>query len=106
MTEKSIAAGGELPFERGMLWAIYFSGSTPIKRHALTRDEHLAWCKRQALEYVNAGDLARAVAGMGSDLRNHPDTDNPALPGLVIIGTMYAADGDKAAVLRWIERFQ
>src|SRR6476660_9902729 len=43
---------------------------------ALTRDEHLAWCKRRALEYVDAGDLTRAVASMTSDLKTHPDTDN------------------------------
>ncbi len=73
---------------------------------ALTRDEHLAWCKRRALEYVDAGDLAHAVASMASDLKTHPDTDNPALNGLVMIGMMYVTDGDKAAVLRWIERFR
>ena len=32
--------------------------------NALTRDEHLAWCKRRALEYVDAGDLTHAVASM------------------------------------------
>jgi hypothetical protein len=71
-----------------------------------TRDEHLAWCKGRALEYVAAGDRARAVAGMAADLKAHTDTDNPALDGLERIGTMYASDGDKAAVQRWIERFQ
>ena len=49
---------------------------------ALTRDEHLAWCKRRALEYVDAGDLTHAVASMASDLKTHPDTDNPGLNGL------------------------
>jgi hypothetical protein len=73
---------------------------------ALTRDEHLAWCKRRALEYVAAGDLAHAVASMASDLKTHPDTDNPALNGLVMIGMMYVTDGDEAAVRRWIERFR
>jgi hypothetical protein len=73
---------------------------------ALTRDEHLAWCKRRALEYVDAGDLTHAVASMASDLKTHPDTDNPALDGLVKIGMMYVTDGDKAAVQRWIERFR
>ena len=73
---------------------------------ALTRDEHLAWCKRRALEYVDAGDLTHAVASMASDLKTHPDTDNPALNGLVMIGMMYVTDGDKAAVQRWIERFR
>jgi hypothetical protein len=71
----------------------------------LTRDERLAWCKRRALEYVDAGDLRHAVASIVSDLKAHPDTDNPALNGLAI-GMMYVKDGDKAAVQHWIERFR
>ena len=39
-----------------------------------TRAEHLAWCKRRAMEYVDAGDLSNAVASMGSDLSKHPET--------------------------------
>ena len=74
--------------------------------NALTRDKHLAWCKRRALECVDAGDLTHAVASMASDLKTHPDTDNPALNGLAMIGMMYVTDGDKAAVQRWIERFR
>ena len=82
------------------------SPASETQGNALTRDEHLAWCKRRALEYVDAGDLTHAVASMASDLKTHPDTDNPALNGLVMIGMMYATDGDKAAVQRWIERFR
>jgi hypothetical protein len=74
--------------------------------NALTRDEHLAWCKRRALEYVDADDLTHAVASMASDLKTYPDTDNPALNGLVMIRMMYVTDGDKAAVQRWIEAFR
>jgi hypothetical protein len=77
-----------------------------LPKVSLTRDEHLAWCKKRALEYIDAGDLTHAVANMASDLRTHPDTDNPALNGLATIGMMYATDGDKAAVQRWIERFR
>ena len=72
----------------------------------MTRDEHLIWCKRRAQEYVGAGELRQAVAGMACDLKTHPDTDNPALNGLAMIGMMYATDGDKPAVERWIERFR
>jgi hypothetical protein len=43
---------------------------------------------------------------MASDLKTHPDTDNPTLNGLVMIGMMYVKDGDRAAVQRWIERFR
>jgi hypothetical protein len=67
----------------------------------LTRDEHLAWRKRRALKYVDAGYLSHAVAS-----KTHPDTDNPALTGLAAIGMMYVTDGDKAAVQRWIESFR
>jgi hypothetical protein len=40
-------------------------------RDVLTRDEHLAWCKKRALEYVDAGDLNRSVkysAGLNKPL--------------------------------------
>jgi hypothetical protein len=57
---------------------------------SLTRDEHLDWCRKRALEHLDAGDLTRAVASMASDLKTHPDTDNPALNGLVMIGMMFA----------------
>lgn len=40
----------------------------------MTRDEHIVWCKRRALEYVGAGDLSQAFASMGSDLDKHPET--------------------------------
>jgi hypothetical protein len=43
---------------------------------------------------------------MASDLKTHPDTDNPALNGLAVIGMMYVTDGDRAAVQHWIERFR
>jgi hypothetical protein len=72
----------------------------------LTRDEYLDWCRKRALEHLDAGDLTHAVASMASDLKTHPDTDNPALNGLVAIGMMYVTDGDKLAVQRWIERFR
>ena len=68
---------------------------------ALTCDEHLAWCKRRALEYADAGDLTHAVASMASDLKTHPDTDNPSDDR-----DDYVTDGDTAAVQRWIERFR
>jgi hypothetical protein len=72
----------------------------------LTREEHLAWCKRRALEYVDAGALRHAVASMAADLKTHPDTDSPALNALVMIGMMYVTDGDRVAVQRWIESFR
>jgi hypothetical protein len=47
-----------------------------------------------------------AVASMASYLKPRRQTDNPALIGLIMIGTMYVTDGDKAAVQRSIELFR
>lgn len=70
----------------------------------MDRTEHLAWCKRRALEYVEAGDLSSAVASMGSDLRKHPEMDDHATAMLTLIGMMEIQNGP-AAVRRWIEGF-
>ncbi len=43
-----------------------------------TREEHLAWCKERALEYVDRGDLGNAFASMVSDLNKHPETQDHA----------------------------
>jgi Tfp pilus assembly protein PilF len=68
-----------------------------------TRAEHLAWCKERALEYLDAGDLANAVASMGSDLNKHPQTGAGA--ALMSLGLMYVMNCDQAGVRRWIEGF-
>lgn len=44
----------------------------------MTRNEHLEWCKKRALEYVDMGDVTNAYASMVSDLRKHPETENHA----------------------------
>jgi hypothetical protein len=62
--------------------------------------------QKTGLESVGAGELRRAVVGMASDLKKDPDTDNPALNGLAMIGMMYVTDGDRAAVQHWVERFR
>jgi len=40
----------------------------------VTRAEHLAWAKERALEYAERGDVAQAMASLGSDLNKHPET--------------------------------
>jgi hypothetical protein len=70
----------------------------------MTRDEHLAWCKAQAYELVEQGELAKAVASMVSNLSKHRQTK----PRLILIqlGMMYLADMDQRAIERWIEGFR
>jgi Tfp pilus assembly protein PilF len=70
----------------------------------MTRDEHLAWCKQRALEYLDKGDANNAVASMESDMRKHPDTQISGV--LSMLGMRYLIDGDHAAVRRWIEGFR
>ena len=42
----------------------------------MTRKEHLEWCKKRALEYVDMGDSSQAYASMLSDMRKHEETAN------------------------------
>ena len=57
----------------------------------MTREEHLDWCKKRALEYVDQGDFAQAVTSMLSDIRKHPETQSEALMAL---GMGLLASGD------------
>ena len=40
----------------------------------MTRNEHLEWCKKRALEYVDNDDFKNAFVSMSSDLNKHPET--------------------------------
>jgi hypothetical protein len=71
----------------------------------MDRDEHLAWCKKRALEYWRAGDLSNAVASMGSDLGKHDETRH-ASEALIALGILYVVNGDYDGVKRWIEGFR
>ncbi len=46
----------------------------------MSRSEHMEWCKKRALEYLDDGDVTNAWASMASDLSKHPETVNhPAI---------------------------
>lgn len=47
-----------------------------------TREEHLAWCKQRALEYIDKGDINEGIASMMSDMNKHDETRSPALQQL------------------------
>lgn len=72
---------------------------------AATREEHLAWCKQRALEYVAQGDLHNAFASMGSDLNKHEGTrDHQGM----VLGMMMMMGGHLDApekMRRFIEGF-
>lgn len=70
----------------------------------MNRADHLAWCKQRALEYVDQGDLASAVASMTSDLGKHEETV-ASNPFLMMLAMNYVLSGDANGVRRWIEGF-
>ncbi len=42
----------------------------------MTREEHVAWCKKRALAELDRGSLANAWASMVSDMNKHDHTRN------------------------------
>lgn len=68
----------------------------------MTRDEHMAWCKRRALEYLPHSPQ-QAVTSMLSDLGKHPETKGAA-EVMGIIGLM-TATGSPAEARRFIDGF-
>lgn len=61
----------------------------------VTREQHLAWCKQRALEYL-PDDPQNAFASMASDLSKHEETANHMAMGLgmmlLINGHLSTAD--------------
>ncbi len=47
-----------------------------------TRTQHLEWCKKRALEYVEANDCKQAFMSMASDMGKHPETAKHIAIGL------------------------
>jgi hypothetical protein len=68
------------------------------KQTGLGRAEHIEWCKRRALEYVDRGHLQGAVFSMINDLRKHRET--PFLESTEPVGV------DAGGVRRWIGGFR
>lgn len=72
------------------------------------RPEFLAWCKTRALEYVEAGDLPRALASMTSDLTKWdgpaPLYDPDLFKTLMADGMLFASQSTDG-MRHWIEGF-
>ena len=55
------------------------------------RTQHLEWCKKRALAYVDQGYLQQALSSMIDDLRKHPKTaDHPDIA--LAVGRMALGD--------------
>lgn len=70
----------------------------------MTRDEHVAWCKQRALEYVDRGELSDAVVSMLSDLGKHSATAGHL--GMLLAPTLIGQRLTRDQVRKWIEGFR
>lgn len=70
----------------------------------MTREQHMTWCKKRALEYLDRGDVQNAVASMMSDLQKHPETEVRD-PALSMLGILAAQSGSVSEARRYIEGF-
>jgi hypothetical protein len=68
----------------------------------MTREEHIAQSKKRALEYLDRGEFANAVASMISDMQDI-ETVNPIL---MSVGALAVNNHDVAAIHRFIEGFR
>ena len=72
----------------------------------VTAEQHLRWCKEQALAHLDRGDAAGAVTAMCSAMRRHPETANHAgLPLLVQLAAEGRLDGP-GELRKFIEEFR
>jgi hypothetical protein len=70
----------------------------------MTRAEHLAMCKKRALEYVDAGDPLQAYTSMASDLGKHPETANH--PGIMLgMGMLMLPDQGRLGTAQGMRKF-
>lgn len=72
----------------------------------MTRQEHIEWCKKRALEYVDRGDYQQAITSMFSDLGKHEETEEH---GGIKLGMMMMLQGklnNVHEVRKFIEGFR
>ncbi len=67
------------------------------------RKEHMAWCKKRALEYL-PHDPSQAVTSMMSDLNKHPETSGEVYRVLIMAGMLELQKGPEA-VRNWVDGF-
>ena len=71
----------------------------------MTYEEHLAWCKKRAIQYADAGDAQGAWASMVSDLNKHPETQNHSAIELGMMMLMAGHLSSPQEMRRFIEGF-
>jgi hypothetical protein len=70
----------------------------------MTRDEHIAFCKKRAHEYLSRGDVVNAIASMMSDLDKHEGTKAGG-KAMAPFGLLCAMNNDHEGARRFIDGF-
>ena len=70
-----------------------------------TRQQHLDFCKKRALAYVDAGDTKQAFDSMASDMQKHPETAGHAAVQLGFMLMMGGHLDSPDEMRRFIEGF-
>jgi hypothetical protein len=73
--------------------------------NAMTRAEHLEWCKQRAREFIAAGDYNGAYTSMASDLSKHPETRGHAGIELGLMEAMFGQGWTHQSITKHIEGY-
>lgn len=71
----------------------------------MTREEHIVWCKKRALEYCDSGNPQEAFTSMMSDIKKHPETEHHVgiqLGMMLLMGGKLSTDSE---MRKFIEGF-
>ena len=71
----------------------------------MTRNEHLAWCKKRAHEYLDRGDIPNAITSMLSDLSKHEETESSSHGIFAQLGMIAVMSNDPREAARFIDGF-
>lgn len=71
----------------------------------VTRQEHLDWAKKRALDYIENGYFHEAYQSMALDLRDHPETKNHSGIVLGLQLKLSGLLGDPDSMREFIEGF-
>lgn len=72
----------------------------------MTREDHLLWCKRRALEYVERGELQQAFTSFVSDMSKHEGTKGHSFIGIGIEMLIAGLLDSRARMREFIEGFR
>lgn len=72
----------------------------------MTREEHLKWCKKRAIEEMDfCKDPMKGIISMMSDLRKHPETNSEALVSLCAMQLLVNPKMTRQQVINFLNGF-